>query len=53
MTDKDKVKLIHRLCVNLSPLEYTDEKVGIGIAHALVVAVDLITDMKEQDDDST
>ena len=51
MTDAEKLKLIRRLAVNLSPLEFTDDRVAVGIAHAFVVAIECITDMKEQNDD--
>jgi len=52
MTDAEKLKLIYRLAVNLSPLTFTDEKVALGCGHALAVAIELITDVKEQDNES-
>ena len=45
MTDKEKLDLIRKLALNLSPIDFTDQKIGLGAGHALMVAVELITDM--------
>lgn len=51
MTDAEKLKFIRRLAINLSPLSFTDEKIALGCGHALAVAIELLTDSKEQDND--
>ena len=51
MTDSEKLELIRKLVVNISPIDFTDEKVGIGSAHALCVAIELILESKEKDND--
>lgn len=50
MTDKEKLKLINRLVLNLSPIDFTDAKVAQGAAHALAVAIECITEMKGDGD---
>lgn len=45
MSDKEKLNLIRMLALNLSPIDFTDQKIGLGAGHALMVAVELITDM--------
>ena len=45
MTDKEKLDLIRKLALNLSPIDFTDQKIGLGAGHALMVAVELIADM--------
>lgn len=49
MTDAEKLKLIKRLALNISPIDFTDEKVGLGAAHALIVAIECIIDLKGED----
>lgn len=49
MTDKEKLEYIRRLVCNISPIDFTEEKVGIGAAHALCVAIELILDRKGDD----
>lgn len=44
MADSEKLELIRKLVVNISPIDFTDEKVGIGAAHAMCVAIELIID---------
>lgn len=46
MTNKEKLDLIRKLCLNLSPIDFTDDKVGLGAGHALNVAIECILDMK-------
>lgn len=50
MTDSEKLKLIKKLALNISPIDFTDEKIGLGAAHALVVAIECIIEMKGNDD---
>ena len=45
MTDKEKLDLIRKLALNLSPIDFTDQKIGLGAGYALIVAVELIADM--------
>ena len=51
MTDREKLALIKRLVLNLNPLDFTDEKAGLGAGHALAVAIECIIDMKDGDND--
>ena len=46
MTDKEKLDLIRKLALNLSPIDFTDQKIGLGAGHSLVVAIELITEEK-------
>ena len=48
MADSEKLELIRKLVLNISPIDFTDEKVGIGAAHALCVAIELIIECKEK-----
>jgi hypothetical protein len=50
MNDTEKLKLIRKLALNLSPIDFTDQKIGLGVAHALCVAIELITESKEKND---
>lgn len=45
MTDKEKLDLIRKLALNLSPIDFTNQEIGLGAGHAMIVAVELITDM--------
>lgn len=45
MTDKEKLDLLRKFALNLSPIDFTDQKIGLGAGHALAVAIELITDM--------
>ena len=51
MTDKEKMALIKRIALNLNPLDFTDEKAGLGAGHALCVAIDCILDMEGEEND--
>ena len=46
MTDREKLELIRKLVLNLSPIDFTDEKIGIGAAHALCIAIEIIVAAK-------
>lgn len=50
MTDKEKLKLIKKLCLNLSPIDFTDEKMAVGAGHALNVAIECVLEMAGDDD---
>ena len=49
MTDREKLALIKRLVLNINPLDFTDEKAGLGAGHVLAVAIECIIDMKGGD----
>ena len=51
MTDKEKLALIKRLALNLNPLDFTDEKAGLGAGHALAVAIECILEIEDGDND--
>lgn len=50
MTDSEKLKLIKRLVLDINPIDFTDDKIGLGAAHALCVAIECIMESKEKDD---
>ena len=52
MTDSEKLKLIRKLVLNLPAIDFTDEKVGLGVAHALNVAIECILELKEEDNEN-
>lgn len=45
MTDKEKLEYIRKLVLNIPPIDFTDVQVGIGAAHALCVAIELILEV--------
>lgn len=47
MTNTEKLDLIRKLVVNISPIDFTNEQQAQGAAHALCVAIELIVDAKE------
>ena len=49
MTDKEKLALIKRLVANLDPHTFTDDKMAVGVAHALSVAIECVVDVKDGD----
>lgn len=51
MADSEKLELIRKLALNISPIDFTDEKVGIGAAHALCVAIELIIECGDEKHD--
>ena len=52
MTDSEKLRLIKKLVLNISPIDFTDEKIGMGAAHALNVAIECILELKEENDEN-
>jgi hypothetical protein len=46
MTDSEKLELIRKIVLNISPIDFTDEKIGLGAAHALCIAIELIVAAK-------
>ena len=48
MTDSEKLEMIRKLLMNIPVIGFTDEKVGIGAAHALCVAIEIIIESKDQ-----
>ena len=51
MTDSEKLELIRKLTLNLPPIDFTDQKIGLGVAHAVCVATELIIEMKGNNDE--
>ena len=47
MTDKEKLLLIKRLVLNLDPQTFTDEKMALGVSHALTVAIECVIGLQE------
>ena len=50
MTNAEKLKLIKKLALNISPIDFTDEKVGLGAGHALIVAIECVLAMEDTKD---
>ena len=50
MTDKEKLKLIGKLNLNIPIIDFTDDKTAIGAGHALNIAIECILEMKEEED---
>ena len=50
MTDKEKLELIKKLALNLPAIDFTDMQVGIGVAHALHVAIELIVEIGDENE---
>lgn len=48
MSAEEKLELIRKLVLNLPAIGFTDEKVGMGVAHALNVAIELIIENGEE-----
>ena len=49
MTDKEKLEYIRKLVLNLPAIDFTDVQVGIGVAHAMNVAIELILEVGEKE----
>lgn len=49
MTDTEKLEIIRKLVLNISPIDFTNKEIGLGAAHALCVAIELIIGTKEKD----
>ena len=48
MKDTEKLDLIRKLVVNISPIDFTNEQQAQGAAHAMCVAIELIVDLSER-----
>lgn len=50
MTDREKLELIKRMVLNISPIDYTNEQHGLGASHALCIAIECVIESKEEDE---
>ena len=51
MTDKEKLKLIGKLNLNIPIIDFTDDRTATGAGHALNIAIECILEMDGEKDD--
>ena len=50
MTDKEKLILIEKLCLNLAPVEFEDVNMGYGVGHSLGCAIECVLQMPGEEE---